>query len=264
MAKAKWLKKQTAELLPTGYFHLVFTLPHELNWLILSCKKLLLSLLFKAVSETLLEFGQTHLKGTLGIIAVLHTWDQTLKDHFHLHCLIPAGALSFDQSRWTPTRKNFLFRVENLSLALLLPGLLVAVCSGVAGGLFARVLAISLAGKSGDWFSRFRRKAPIRFAAACGLAVAILGWVSQGDTYGSGYNHTRDMLEGRGDSSSLYVLLKFMATWITAWSGVPGGIFAPSLAIGGALGNDIARTKCVLQNFHFQIVNICKIAIFKL
>ena len=117
LAKAKWLKKQTAELLPTGYFHLVFTLPHELNWLILCCKKLLLSLLFKAVSETLLEFGETHLKGTLGIIAVLHTWDQTLKDHFHLHCLIPAGALSFDQSRWIPTRKDFLFHVKALSPA---------------------------------------------------------------------------------------------------------------------------------------------------
>lgn len=116
LAKAKWLKKQTAELLPLGYFHLVFTLPHELNWLILSCKKLLLSLLFKAVSETLLEFGETHLRGTLGIIAVLHTWDQTLKDHFHLHCLIPAGALSFDQSRWVACRKNFLFHVKALSL----------------------------------------------------------------------------------------------------------------------------------------------------
>jgi len=117
LAKAKWLKKQTSELLPVGYFHLVFTLPHELNWLILSCKKLLLSLLFKAVSETLLEFGATHLGGTLGIIAVLHTWDQTLKDHFHLHCLIPAGALSFDQSRWISARKNFLFHVKALSPA---------------------------------------------------------------------------------------------------------------------------------------------------
>jgi hypothetical protein len=98
-----------------GYFHLVFTLPHELNRLILTHKKILLALLFKAVSETLLEFGQTHLKGTLGIIAVLHTWDQTLKDHFHLHCLVPAGALSFDHSRWINARKNFLFRVEPLS-----------------------------------------------------------------------------------------------------------------------------------------------------
>jgi H+/Cl- antiporter ClcA len=132
-------------------------------------------------------------------------------------------------------------RVENLSMALLLPGLLVAVCSGVAGGLFARLMVISLAGKSKDWFSQLRRKAPVRFAAGCGLAVAVLGVVSHGDTFGSGYSHTRDMLEGNGESSALYVLLKFMATWITAWSGVPGGIFAPSLAIGGALGNDIAQ-----------------------
>ena len=128
LAKAKWLEKQTSELLPVGYFHLVFTLPHELNRLILAHKKIGLSLLFKAVSETLLEFGQTRLKGTLGIIAVLHTWDQTLKDHFHLHCLVPAGALSVDQSRWISARKNFLFPVKALSrvfrgkfLGLLLP-----------------------------------------------------------------------------------------------------------------------------------------------
>ena len=115
LAKAKWLEKQTSELLPVGYFHLVFTLPHELNRLILAHKKIGLSLLFKAVSETLLEFGQTRLKGTLGIIVVLHTWDQTLKDHFHLHCLVPAGTLSFDQSRWISARKNFLFPVKALS-----------------------------------------------------------------------------------------------------------------------------------------------------
>ena len=115
LAKAKWLKKQTAELLPVGYFHLVFTLPHVLNLLILAHKRVLLNILFQAVSETLLEFGYTHLRGTVGFIAVLHTWDQTLKDHFHLHCLIPAGALSPDQRRWIKARKNFLFRVEPLS-----------------------------------------------------------------------------------------------------------------------------------------------------
>lgn len=132
-------------------------------------------------------------------------------------------------------------RVESLSWALLWPGVLVAVCSGLAGGLFARLLQVSLAGLSDDGFSRFRRHSPVRFAALCGLAVAVLGVVSHGDTYGGGYTHTRDMLEGKGDASGLYVLLKFLATWITAWSGVPGGIFAPSLAIGGALGNDIAQ-----------------------
>jgi predicted Zn-ribbon and HTH transcriptional regulator len=115
LAKAKWLEKQTAELLPVGYFHLVFALPHEFNRLILAHKKILLALLFKAVSETLLEFGQRHLGGTVGIIAVLHTWDQTLKDHFHLHCLVPAGALSLDHSRWIGARPNFLFPVAALS-----------------------------------------------------------------------------------------------------------------------------------------------------
>lgn len=115
LAKARWLEKQTSELLPVGYFHLIFTLPHELNRLILTNKKTALSLLFKAVSETLLEFGRSRLGGTLGIVAVLHTWDQTLKDHFHLHCLVPAGALSVDQSRWITARNNFLFPVKALS-----------------------------------------------------------------------------------------------------------------------------------------------------
>lgn len=116
LAKAKWLEKQTSELLPVGYFHVVLTLPHELNPLILVNKKILLTLLFKAVSETLIEFGRTHLKGILGITAVLHTWDQTLNDHFHLHCLVPQGALSFDHSRWIPARRTFLFHVKALSI----------------------------------------------------------------------------------------------------------------------------------------------------
>ena len=115
LVKARWLEKQTSELLPVGYFHLVFTLPHELNRLILDNKKIGLSLLFKAVSETLLEFGQRRFGATMGIIAVLHTWDQTLKDHFHLHCLVPAGALSLDHSRWIGARPNFLFPVTALS-----------------------------------------------------------------------------------------------------------------------------------------------------
>ena len=116
LAKARWLEKQKLELLPVGYFHLVFTVPHELNRLILVNKKPLIDILFHAVSETLLEFARTHLGGTLGLTAVLHTWDQILLDHFHLHCLVPAGALSFDQNRWIPARKNFLFHVKALSI----------------------------------------------------------------------------------------------------------------------------------------------------
>ena len=116
LAKVKWVDKQKSELLPVGYFHLVFTLPHELNGLILTNKKILLSHLFKAVGETLVDFGHTRLGGQIGLIAVLHTWDQTLLDHFHLHCLVPAGALSFDQKRWSPARKNFLFPIKALSV----------------------------------------------------------------------------------------------------------------------------------------------------
>lgn len=131
--------------------------------------------------------------------------------------------------------------VDKISFGLLLPGLLVAVACGLLGGLFARLLVISLSGSSTDRFSRLRKRSPVLFAAACGLAVAILGVVSVGATYGSGYNHTRDILAGTAETSTLYVLLKFMATWITAWAGVPGGLFAPALAIGGAVGNDIAQ-----------------------
>jgi Putative transposase/Transposase zinc-binding domain len=116
LAKVKWLNKQKSEILPVGYFHLVFTLPHELNGLILTNKKILLSHLFKAVGETLVDFGHTRLGGQIGFITVLHTWDQILLDHFHLHCLVPAGVLSYDQKRWTPARKNFLFPVKALSV----------------------------------------------------------------------------------------------------------------------------------------------------
>ncbi len=129
---------------------------------------------------------------------------------------------------------------EKIGFSLLLPGLLVALACGLAGGLFSRLLIVSLSGVSNDWFSRMRRKSPIYFAAACGLVVAIIGLSTNGGTFGSGYMHTRGMLEGTDESTQLYVLLKFVATWLSTWSGVPAGIFAPSLAIGGALGNDVA------------------------
>ena len=132
-------------------------------------------------------------------------------------------------------------RVPPISWALLGPGLLVAVGCGLSGGLFARLLTRSLSGLSDDSFTRWRLRYPIRFAAGCGLAVAIIGVASGGATFGSGYAHTRGLLEGGSESSPLYVLLKFVSTWITAWSGAPGGIFAPSLAIGGALGESIAQ-----------------------
>ncbi|OIQ69312.1 H(+)/Cl(-) exchange transporter ClcA [mine drainage metagenome] len=132
-------------------------------------------------------------------------------------------------------------KVDPLTMDLLLPGLAVAILSGLAGGVFSLLLLQSIRGDSNDRLSRWRGRSPVAFAAACGLLVAVIGVVTQGHTYGTGYAHSRAMLDGNNDTQPLYALLKFVATWITAWTGVPGGLFAPALAIGGALGNDVAQ-----------------------
>jgi len=116
MPRERWLEKRKDEILPTSYFHVVFTLPHELNTLILNNKAVMFNILFKAASQTLLTFGQNELGGKLGFIATLHTWDQKLKAHFHLHCLIAGGAVSKDGARWTPCKSNYLFNNKALSL----------------------------------------------------------------------------------------------------------------------------------------------------
>ena len=118
LAKAEWLEARQAELLPVGYFHNVFTLPHQLNTLILcheQNQRAILNLLFEATSETLLQFGRNNLDGTLGATLVLHTWDQQLRPHFHLHALIPGGVLSFDGTQWLPAHARYLFPVRALS-----------------------------------------------------------------------------------------------------------------------------------------------------
>ncbi|MES0447744.1 MAG: IS91 family transposase [Desulfobacterales bacterium] len=118
LVKEKWLGARKAELLPCPYFHNVFTLPHELNPLILSNKKVMLAMLFAATKETLQVFAgdpQWRLVGQLGFISVLHTWNQKLMDHFHLHCIIPAGVLSFDKTTWVTARDKYLFRVQSLA-----------------------------------------------------------------------------------------------------------------------------------------------------
>lgn len=117
-ARAEWVQARQQDLLPVPYFHNVFTLPHELNPLILYSEqnqRALLKLLFDATAQTLLEFGQRELGGQLGFTLVLHTWDQQLRAHFHLHCLIASGALSQDGSRWIAGGAKFLFPVRALS-----------------------------------------------------------------------------------------------------------------------------------------------------
>jgi hypothetical protein len=118
LAKAQWLAQRQAELLPVGYFHAVFTLPHELNPLLAANQALLYALLFRSVAATLQAFAadpQYGLGGQLGFTAVLHTWDQKLLYHVHLHCVIAGGALAFDGSRWIPARRTYLFPVQALS-----------------------------------------------------------------------------------------------------------------------------------------------------
>jgi hypothetical protein len=118
LARAQWLEERQAELLPVGYFHNVFTLPHEFNDLAAANQRLVYGLLFRTVAATLQSFAadpQYGLGGQAGFTAVLHTWDQKLLYHVHLHCVIAGGALSRDGQRWIPARRNYLFPVRKLS-----------------------------------------------------------------------------------------------------------------------------------------------------
>lgn len=129
--------------------------------------------------------------------------------------------------------------VQSLSWSLLWPGLLVALIAGLAGGLFSRLIVVSVRGLP-DRVSRWRVEHPLRFAAGCAFVVALIGVATAGATAGAGYAPTRALLEGRAELPGVYTLLKFCATWLSAWTGAPAGIFAPSLAIGAGIGNDVA------------------------
>ena len=118
LAQTRWVERQCAELLDIAYWHVVFTLPHELNGVAQRHPALIYRLLFKAASETLLEFGRNPrwLGGELGITMVLHTWGQNLGQHIHVHCIVTDGALSPDREQWlTPPRRGFLFPTTALS-----------------------------------------------------------------------------------------------------------------------------------------------------
>ena len=116
LAKERWLAARRAELLPVTYFHLVFTLPHELNPLAQGNPHAIYDLLFAAASQTLLEFARNPrwLGGQIAATLLLHTWSQTLIHHPHVHALIPGGALGPD-GRWIWPRGGFLFPVQALS-----------------------------------------------------------------------------------------------------------------------------------------------------
>ena len=117
LAKERWLDDRKSDLLPVGYFHVVFTIPEELNYLALTNQKEIYPILFKAVSETLLELGKDrkYLGADIGVTTILHTWGQNLMYHPHIHCIVPSGGLSLDGSRWISSKKNFFIPVKVLS-----------------------------------------------------------------------------------------------------------------------------------------------------
>jgi hypothetical protein len=116
LAKERWLAARRAELLPVPYFHLVFTLPHELNPLAQGNPRVIYELLFAAASATLLEFGRNPrwAGGEIAATLVLHTWGQTLTQHLHAHALLAGGALASD-GQWVAPRRGFLFPGKALS-----------------------------------------------------------------------------------------------------------------------------------------------------
>jgi hypothetical protein len=117
-ATATWLAAREAELLPVPYFHVVFTLPAALRELVRAHQRVCLAALMTTAAESLqaLAADPHYVGGTLGILAVLHTWTRALVYHPHVHCLVPAGALAADGATWRPARDNFLVPVRALSV----------------------------------------------------------------------------------------------------------------------------------------------------
>lgn len=122
--KQLWLDKRMQELLPVGYYHLVFTIPHQLNPLCLQNKTVMYDILFKAASQTVQELARDvkHLGADIGLITVLHTWGQNMMEHPHLHCIMPAGGISFDKENWIHTDKKDDFFVHYKVISRLFRG----------------------------------------------------------------------------------------------------------------------------------------------
>jgi Putative transposase/Transposase zinc-binding domain len=114
---ARWLEAHAADLLPVPYFHLVFTLPNVLDPLALSNPRIVYDLLLRCAAETVLQVAANpdQLGARTGVLAVLHTWGQTLQFHPHVHCVVPGGGLSLDRARWVGSRPDYFLPVPVLS-----------------------------------------------------------------------------------------------------------------------------------------------------
>ena len=117
LKKEQWIEAREEDLLPIPYFHVVFTLPDKLNPLVLRNQEVLYGLLFKAVSETLIELAANpkHLGAVIGFISILHTWGQNLMHHPHIHNIVPGGGLTRDGRKWKSCKKDFFVHVKVMS-----------------------------------------------------------------------------------------------------------------------------------------------------
>jgi hypothetical protein len=155
-AAARWLEKQAAQLLPTPYFHVVFTLPDALDPIALANPRVVYDLLLRSAAETLLEVAAdpNHLGAQTGVLAVLHTWGQNLQFHPHVHCVVPGGGLSPDGTRWIASPSHFFLPVRVLSRVFrgkFLAGLRAALAKGelrFAPDQFERLLSAAV---GTDW-----------------------------------------------------------------------------------------------------------------
>ena len=120
-ATRQWAEQQRDHLLAVPYYHLVFTLPHQLNGWVQLHLEVIYRLLFQATWQTLKAFAEDpkRLGGQLGMTAILHTWGQTLSQHVHLHCLVPGGVLTAN-GRWQATRGTYL-KLAQFRAALAMP-----------------------------------------------------------------------------------------------------------------------------------------------
>lgn len=114
LTQARWIEQRRQRIVPTKYFHVVFTLPQELRQLARTNPKEMYDLVLESAARTLLDFGRSRLRAQLGVTTVLHTWTRELRFHPHAHCIVTAGGLD-DAGHWVPARSRFLFPVKAMS-----------------------------------------------------------------------------------------------------------------------------------------------------
>ena len=166
VARAEWLAARQAELLPVPYFHVVFTLPPAAAEIAFQNKKTVYGLLMRATAQALMTLAAERRGAKIGLIAVLHTWGQTLTHHPHVHCLVPGGGVALDGQRWIACKPNFLLSVRALSKIfrrLFLDGLEAAFRRGELG-FFGDLVPLAEVAAFAEWVRALRQSAFVVYA----------------------------------------------------------------------------------------------------